>query len=184
MYSELPQDAQTIWEVQLCRYFRRAMPPNWQDKLAFCEISTGTITELAMYFERLERRERQNGRDRQNGQGTHGEWSQGRRDQQRSFNARYDRGDRRNQREYRDSHENRPHKRTVTDDKKKNERHDDNDMWCKFHKTKSHNSSECFALKKQREEHKPAEIKTTVPSKKSIPNLKKSQATRAFLQSQ
>ncbi|CAI5705505.1 unnamed protein product [Peronospora effusa] len=39
MYAELPQDAQTISENQLCRYFRRAMPSNWQDNLAFCGIS-------------------------------------------------------------------------------------------------------------------------------------------------
>uniref|UniRef100_A0AAV1T3P0 Uncharacterized protein n=1 Tax=Peronospora matthiolae TaxID=2874970 RepID=A0AAV1T3P0_9STRA len=151
MYTELPQDAQTLSENQLCRYFRRAMPTNWQDKLAFCEISCETVTELAMYFERLERSGRQNGRERQNGQGKNGERGQGRRDQQRLFNDRNNCRDRRNQRGHHDSHENRPHRRTVTDNKKQNDRHDDTGMWCKFHKTKSHNSSECFALKKQRE---------------------------------
>uniref|UniRef100_A0AAV1UK41 Peptidase A2 domain-containing protein n=1 Tax=Peronospora matthiolae TaxID=2874970 RepID=A0AAV1UK41_9STRA len=46
-------------------------------------------------------------------------------------------------------------------------------MWCKFHKTKYHNSSECFALKKQREEHKPAEIQTTVSSKSKYSRFEK-----------
>uniref|UniRef100_A0AAV1UL56 Uncharacterized protein n=1 Tax=Peronospora matthiolae TaxID=2874970 RepID=A0AAV1UL56_9STRA len=87
------------------------------------------------------------------------------------FNDRYDCRDRRDQRENRDLHEIRLHKRTVTDDKKKNERQDDNGMWCKFHKARPHNSSESFAIKKQREEHKPAEIKTTVPSKNKYPHF-------------
>uniref|UniRef100_A0AAV1SZK7 Peptidase A2 domain-containing protein n=1 Tax=Peronospora matthiolae TaxID=2874970 RepID=A0AAV1SZK7_9STRA len=124
-----------------------------------------------MYFERLERRERQIGREGQNGQGKNGKRGQGRRDQQRPFNDRNDRRDRRNQCGHRDSHENRSHRRTVTDNKKQNDRHDDTGMWCKFHKTKSHNSSECFALKKQREEHKPAEMQKTVSSKNKYPRF-------------
>ncbi|UIZ28085.1 hypothetical protein KXD40_004607 [Peronospora effusa] len=124
-----------------------------------------------MYFERLERLEKQNGRERQNGQGKNGERGQGRRDHQSPFNDRNDRRDRRNQRGHHDSHENRPHRRNVTDNKKQNDRHDDTGMWCKLHKTKFQNSSECFTLKKKREEHKPAEIQTTVSSKNNYPRF-------------
>ncbi|CAI5705503.1 unnamed protein product [Peronospora effusa] len=49
-------------------------------------------------------------------------------------------------------------------------------MWCKFHKTKSHNSSECFTLKKQLEEHKPAEIQTTVSSKNNYPRFEEEES--------
>ncbi|CAI5742716.1 unnamed protein product [Peronospora destructor] len=34
MFAELPEDAEVIPEVQQCRFFKRAMPRDWQDKLA------------------------------------------------------------------------------------------------------------------------------------------------------
>ena len=46
-HAELPQDAQTISQLQLCCYFRRVMPANWQDKLALCGTSHETITEVS-----------------------------------------------------------------------------------------------------------------------------------------
>ena len=174
MYAELSQDAQTIAEIQLCRYFRRAMPPNWQDKLAFCGISYETITELAMYFERLERCERQNGRECQNGQGKNGERGQGRRDQQRPFN---DRRDRRNQRGHHDSHENRPHRRTVTDNKKHNDRHDDTGMWCKFHKQSLKTPASASPSRSSARSTSQLRYRQQSRARTSIPYLKRGQVT-------
>ena len=34
LFAELPTNAKIIPEVQQCRFFKRAMPKDWQDKLA------------------------------------------------------------------------------------------------------------------------------------------------------
>uniref|UniRef100_M4BPZ4 Uncharacterized protein n=1 Tax=Hyaloperonospora arabidopsidis (strain Emoy2) TaxID=559515 RepID=M4BPZ4_HYAAE len=151
------------------------MPPNWQDKLACCGISYETVNELAMYFERLQRRERQTGRERLNGQAIHGEKGQGRRDQQRPSSDR--RRDKRNHREHRDTREDYRDRPGVQVDKKKHERRQEHGKWCSFHKSSSHDSSECFALKKQHEEHKPAEVKRPARNRVITPDSKKRQAT-------
>uniref|UniRef100_A0AAV1U4K5 RNA-directed DNA polymerase n=1 Tax=Peronospora matthiolae TaxID=2874970 RepID=A0AAV1U4K5_9STRA len=176
MYAELPQDSQTISELQQCRYFRRAMPPHWQDKLACCGISYETVNELAMYFERLERRERQTGRDRLNGPATQGgEKGQGRRDQQRPTADQ--RRDRRNPREHCDTRQDHRDRPGVQGGKKKHDRHQEHGKWCSFHKSSLHDSSECFALKKQREEHKPAETKRTAHKKSNYPRFEEEEAS-------
>ena len=115
-----------------------------------------------MFFERLEMPNKRNGPGGQNGQGIHGERSQGLCDQQRSLN---DRRYQRDHREHRDSNEHFYHRQSVPDDKRSNERHQDNYKWCTIHQINSQDSSECFVLKKQREEHQHAETKTLFPIK-------------------
>uniref|UniRef100_A0AAV1UJK5 Peptidase A2 domain-containing protein n=1 Tax=Peronospora matthiolae TaxID=2874970 RepID=A0AAV1UJK5_9STRA len=152
MYAELPQDSQTISELQQCRYFRRAMPPHWQDKLACCGISYETVNELAMYFERLERRERQTGRDRLNGPATQG----GERVKVDATNNALPLT----------SAEIGATLASIATRVKIIE----TDLV-------SHDSSECFALKKQREEHKPAETKRTAHKKSNYPRFEEEEAS-------
>ena len=109
-YAKLPQDAQIIAELQQYCYFRRSMPPNWQKKIARCAILYETVNELEIYFERLERNERQTGRDCLNGRAIHeGEKGQIRRDQQHpSSDWRIDRRNHRDHRDTRQDYRGRP----------------------------------------------------------------------------
>ncbi|OWZ02683.1 hypothetical protein PHMEG_00025715 [Phytophthora megakarya] len=58
MFAELPTNAESIPEVQQCRFLKRAMPPAWQDKLAASGVAHDKMSELIQYFERIEMREK------------------------------------------------------------------------------------------------------------------------------
>ncbi|POM79577.1 Hypothetical protein PHPALM_2712, partial [Phytophthora palmivora] len=55
MFAEL---AESIPDVQQCRFLKRSMPQAWQDRLAASGLIHDKMTELLQYFERLEMREK------------------------------------------------------------------------------------------------------------------------------
>ena len=64
LFAELPTSAVIIPKVQQCRFFMRAMPKDWQDKLAVAGDNYDKLMAPVMYFERLEKREKINSRDK------------------------------------------------------------------------------------------------------------------------
>ena len=64
LFAELPTNAEIIPEVQQCLFSKRAMPNDWQDKLAVAGDHYDKLTALVLYFERLEKREKVNSRDK------------------------------------------------------------------------------------------------------------------------
>ncbi|POM69447.1 Pfs, NACHT and Ankyrin domain containing hypothetical protein [Phytophthora palmivora] len=58
MFAELPVNAESIPDVQQCRFLKRSMPQAWQDRLAASGLIHDKMSELLQYFERLEMREK------------------------------------------------------------------------------------------------------------------------------
>jgi hypothetical protein len=56
--AELPAGAQNLTEAQQCRYFKRAMPKDWQDRLTESGETYRRLAQLITYFERLEKNEK------------------------------------------------------------------------------------------------------------------------------
>ncbi|POM80135.1 Gag-pol fusion protein [Phytophthora palmivora] len=150
MFAELPQDAEVIPEMQQCRYFKRGMPRAWQEKLAASGAVYDKLNDLALYFTRIEKAERQRTSS----------------DKSKSFKDH--RQDLRNVK-----HQNReePQKNRYKNDMKKTgqvSRNNKEGKWCSFHKTSSHNTSECYTVKKKEaNEHKRAEAPLLPKSKKA-----------------
>lgn len=64
LFAELPTYAEIIPEVQQRRFFKRALPKDWQDRLAVAGDHYDKLTALVLYFERLENRDKVNSRDK------------------------------------------------------------------------------------------------------------------------
>ncbi|KAG6611434.1 Pol Polyprotein [Phytophthora cinnamomi] len=140
MFAELPQDAEVIPEVRQCRYFKRGMPRAWQEKLAASGAVYDRLNDLVLYFTRIEKAERQLAT----------------RDKSKSFKDP--------RKDYRkEKHQARevPLKNRYKSDKKKPGQAGSSrkeEKWCSFHKTSSHNTSECYTVKKKEaDEHKRTE---------------------------
>lgn len=155
MFAELPQNAEEVPEVQQCRYFKRGMPRGWQDKLASAGVVHDTLGELVLYFSRLEKAEREQS-TRNKSKGISGG--------SRNKDQRRDKNQGQSQKSFRKDYK----KRSNGEGAKAK-----SDMWCTFHKTGSHNTSDCYTLKKK-EEHKIADTKSeTTNKKKHYPRIHK-----------
>ncbi|KAG1688287.1 hypothetical protein DVH05_003827 [Phytophthora capsici] len=148
MFAELPVNAESIPEVQQCRFLKRAMPHAWQDKLAASGIVHERMSELLQYFERLEMREKSIAKDKSNNQ------------QQKP--PRYSQPSKSTHLErHKSGNDKNKHGNSAASAQKGQSK------WCSHHQTSSHNTKDCFALKKQQSaEHKQAETKKPSKSKK------------------
>ncbi|OWY95435.1 Pol Polyprotein, partial [Phytophthora megakarya] len=124
MFAELPTNAESIPEVQQCRFLKRAMPPAWQDKLGASGVAHDKMSELIQYFERIEMREK-TGKP-----------------------SRFNKTDK-------------PDRHKGNKDKSSNDSSasasKNPSKWCSHHQTSSHNTADCFALKKQRKDEAESE---------------------------
>ena len=129
------------------RFFKRGMPMAWQDKLVATGVTHESLNDMVLYFSRLENQERlykvtparerrvsyryrEDGSARSEGYCSEGKGVQ-KGGQQKKFSK--------------------DAARTTVRAAAKQE---NGDKWCSYHKTKSHNTSNCFSLKKKTEAHK------------------------------
>ncbi|OWZ16641.1 hypothetical protein PHMEG_0009537 [Phytophthora megakarya] len=144
MFAELLVNAEEIPEVQQCRYLKRGMPRAWQEKLAATEVVHDRFSELALYFSHIEKAAQQHAAyDKKPGQQNHG---QNKGQQGNKSNAE-----------------------SLQKDAKKNGDRPDSkpkgDKWCSFHNMRSHNTIDCYTVKKK-EEQKTVEMKPAPPAKR------------------
>ncbi|OWZ03089.1 Pol Polyprotein [Phytophthora megakarya] len=100
-------------------------------------------SELVLYFTRIEKAERQLAT----------------RDKNKSY---------KNQRKEKNQGHKASQQNQYKEDKKSTDRNSKKEKWCSFHKTSSHNTNDCYTLKKKEaEEHKHAEVLPQVNHKKS-----------------
>ena len=146
LFAELPQNAEEIPEIQQCRYFKRGMPRAWQEKLSAAGVVFDHLNELILYFTRIEKDERQlTTRDK------------------KPNTKEYSNAQRKNQRRVHGQREGQKNRREEPKEKARirGDNHHKRDTWCSFHKTASHNTSDCYTIKKkQSEENKKNEARS------------------------
>jgi hypothetical protein len=65
MFAQLPCKAEVVPDQKQCRYLKRAMPREWQEKFVLSAMHCECLQDMIVYFDRLERSEKVNGRDKQ-----------------------------------------------------------------------------------------------------------------------
>ncbi|POM79179.1 Hypothetical protein PHPALM_3207 [Phytophthora palmivora] len=135
MFDELPLNAEEAPGVQQCRYLKRGMPRAWQDKLAVADIVHDTFGELVLYFSRIEKAEQQ-------------------------LSTREKKPEMQSQGRPKDQHGDKSASKSQHKYGKKNsdgsKRKHKSNKWCSFHKTISHNTSDCCTVKKKEKTNKGA----------------------------
>ncbi|GLE09072.1 hypothetical protein PINS_up020661 [Pythium insidiosum] len=135
IFANLPSNAEEVVESQQCRFFKRAMPYEWQHNLRISGLPGDKLRELVLYFQCLEDEESRSRRTKGN--------KQTNKPNEKKFHPRG--GDR---------------QQTTPDTKMNNGKNEDKNKWCTHHKTHSHNTEECYALKKKKrtEDHKQLDV--------------------------